>query len=103
MDILKRIEDIRKTRGLSVYELAKRCGISKNTIYRWYTKNYTPTLDSLQEICEKGFNMSLVEFFAGDSNIIVVDDEIKQLIESWTMLSDIQKNAIIEIMKSYKK
>ena len=69
MDILQRIKEIRESRSMSVYELAAKCNISKNTIYRWYTKNYTPTLDTLQIICEKGFNMQLVEFFAVDCDL----------------------------------
>lgn len=62
MDILKRIKDIRETRNVSVYELAKKSGIAHNTIYRWYNMNYTPTLETLQVLCEKGFEMSLQNF-----------------------------------------
>ena len=103
MDILKRIKDIRESKNMSVYELSKRCGISKNTIYRWYTKNYTPTLDTLQHICEKGFDMSLVEFFAVDSDLIPATEEIKEIIGIWTTLTSSQKQAIKQIMLSYKK
>lgn len=102
MDILKRITDIRESRGMTIYELAKRSGINKNTIYRWYDNNYTPTLDSLQVICEKGFGMSLVEFFAVDCELIPATPEIKELVEIWTTLNDVQKEAIKQIIKSYK-
>ena len=103
MDILKRITDIRESRGMTIYELAKRSGINKNTIYRWYDKNFTPSLDSLQVICEKGFGMSLVEFFALGSELIPATPEIKEIIEVWTTLSDVQKQAVMQIIKSYKK
>lgn len=103
MDILQRITDIRKAQGISVYELAKRSGIAKNTIYRWYTKNYTPTLDSLKIICEKGFNISLSEFFATDGDFIAITPELKELIDIYTTLNNEQKQAIKQVILSYKK
>ncbi len=102
MDILQRITDIRKSKGLSIYELANRSGIAKNTIYRWYSKNYTPTLDSLQIICEKGFGISLVEFFAIDTELLPVTDEIKEIVNLWINLNDAQKQAIKQILLSYQ-
>ena len=102
MDILKRITDLREARGMTIYELAKRSGINKNTIYRWYDHNYTPTLDSLQVICEKGFEISLMEFFAVDSKLIPATPEIKEIVEIWSTLNDVQKEAIKQIIKSYK-
>ena len=103
MDILKRIDDLRKSRNISFYELAKRSGIAANTFYRWYSKGYTPTLDSVKAICEKGFGISLAEFFVSDSNLIEVNDEIKGLIELWTTLTDKQKEVVLELIKSYKE
>lgn len=102
MNILDRITEIRNSKHMSVYELANKCGISKNTIYRWYNKNYTPTLDTLQTICEKGFNISLVEFFAVDCDLIPANDEIKELISLWTTLSDNQKKVVRQMMLSYR-
>ena len=91
MDILQRISEIRTAKGMSVYELAQKSGISKNTIYRWYSKNYTPTLDSLQVICEKGLEISLVEFFAIDTQLIPATPELKEIVELW-MNYPIDKN-----------
>lgn len=88
---------------ISVYELAKRCGIAKNKIYRWYSKNFTPSLNTLQIICEKGFEMSLSEFFAPDGNVVVLTPDIKELLDVWTTLSKEQKNAIKQVILSFKK
>ena len=103
LDILQRITDLRVSKGMSIYELANKSGIAKNTIYRWYSKNYTPTLDSLQEICEKGFGITLVEFFAVDTDLIPATSETKEIIDLWINLTDTQKQAIKQILLSYKK
>lgn len=103
MDILQRITDIRKMKNMSIYELADKCNISKNTIYRWYSKNYTPTLDTLQIICEKGFDMQLVEFFAVDCDLIPATNETRELFEVWSTLNKNQKQAIMQIINSYRE
>ena len=103
MDILQRIKDIRKARGMSVYELANRSGVDKNTIYRWYSKNYTPSFDSLQLICEKGFEMHIAEFFAIDGELIYATPQIKEIIQLWTPLTEEQKKVVKQILLSYKQ
>lgn len=91
MDILDRITELRKAKGISIYELAKKSGISKNTIYRWYSKNYLPSLDTLKVICEQGLNITLVEFFAVDTELIPTSPELKEITELWTRLNESQK------------
>lgn len=102
MDILKRIEDIRKARKMSIYELAKKSGISHNTIYRWYTLNYTPSFDSLMEICEKGFNMQMIEFFAIDSELIPATEEFKEIANLWFKLNNRQKQTLKQMLLSFQ-
>ena len=102
MDILQRIKDVREARKISVYELAKKSGISHNTIYRWYNMNYTPTLETLQILCEKGFEISLAEFFAVDCDMIPATPDLKEIAEIWTTLDAKQKEVIKQIILSYK-
>ena len=101
MDILKRIDALRSARNLSFYELAKRSGIAANTFYRWYSKGYTPTLDSIKAICENGLHITLAEFFACESNLIEVNDETKTLLQYWTILTSEQKAVVFQLIKSY--
>ena len=103
MDILERIKQIRETRQMSVYELAERSGIARNTIYRWYSHNFTPSIDTLQLICEKGFEISLAEFFAIDSDVVVATPENREIFEIWLSLSETQRQAVKQIIQSYRK
>ena len=66
MDILKRIDDLRKERGWSMYRLADEAGITQSTIANMFSRKTLPSISTLQEICQ-AFNISLSEFF-GDSN-----------------------------------
>ena len=103
MDILSRIKELREIRGMSVYELSKKSGVSMNTIYKWYNKNYSPSLETLKAICEKGFNIKLIEFLAVDSNLIPASDETKEIFDIWNSLNEEQKQLIKNIMISYTK
>ena len=98
------VRDIHAIGGVEtfVYELAKKSGIAHNTIYRWYNMNYTPTLETLQVLCEKGFEISLAEFFAVDCDMIPATKDLKEIAEIWTSLDSKQREAIKQIIYSYK-
>ena len=73
MDVLARITKLRLNRGWTDYELAKRSGLPQSTISSWYTKNMTPSVSSLENIC-KGLGISLSQFFleedSGEATIL---------------------------------
>lgn len=102
MDILARITEIRLAKNMSVYKLAEKCGIAKNTIYNWYSKNYVPSLTTLQNICEQGFEISMCEFFAKDCNLIVSTSQTQQLLDDWQLLTDSQKQMVLQLISSYR-
>lgn len=87
---------------MSIYKLADKSGIARNTIYNWYSKHFTPSLETIQLICEKGFDMTLGEFFTLDSDILLIKDkETKELFEKYSLLTDTQKLAVKQIIYSY--
>ena len=102
MDILQKIKSIADTRGMTFYELSKKCGFSDNTVYRWYEKNYTPTLDSLNIVCEKGFNISLGEFLAEDCQLIPATAKVKEIVDIWVALSDKQRELVLQFIDALR-
>ncbi|MHA7880268.1 MAG: cupin domain-containing protein [Saccharospirillum sp.] len=68
MDVGERLKAIRKQRGLSQRELAKRAGVTNSTISMIEKNSVSPSVSSLKKVLQ-GIPMSLVEFFAdeGDS------------------------------------
>ena len=103
MDVLSRIKELQTTQGISTYELAKKSGIAVNTIYNWYRLNYSPTLDTLQILCEKGFGITMAQFFAMNDEIVVATPEMMEMFHNWTMLNDEQKEAVRIMIASYNK
>ena len=66
-DILKKLDKLRKEKGLSIFKLTELAGLSENTIYNWYNKGSKPTIEALKAVCDV-LNVSLSCFFAETIN-----------------------------------
>ncbi|MCQ4348606.1 cupin domain-containing protein [Pseudomonas stutzeri] len=65
MDVGARLQAIRKLKGLSQRELAKRAGVTNSTISMIEKNSVSPSISSLKKVLG-GIPMSLVEFFSMD-------------------------------------
>ena len=65
MDVGARLHAIRKLKGLSQRELAKRAGVTNSTISMIEKNSVSPSISSLKKVLA-GIPMSLVEFFSMD-------------------------------------
>ncbi|MBA1273127.1 cupin domain-containing protein [Stutzerimonas azotifigens] len=65
MDVGVRLQTIRKLKGLSQRELAKRAGVTNSTISMIEKNSVSPSISSLKKVLS-GIPMSLVEFFSQD-------------------------------------
>ena len=65
MDVGARLQAIRKLKGLSQRELAKRAGVTNSTISMIEKNSVSPSISSLKKVLG-GIPMSLVEFFSLD-------------------------------------
>ncbi|UVE17688.1 cupin domain-containing protein [Pseudomonas sp. LS44] len=63
MDVGVRLQSIRKLKGLSQRELAKRAGVTNSTISMIEKNSVSPSISSLKKVLS-GIPMSLVEFFS---------------------------------------
>lgn len=94
MDVLERIEDLRKKKGWSKNYLAMESGLTQSTLNNLYSRNTEPKLSTLRAICG-AFRISLSDFFKQEEN----DDELIILVKS---LSDENKAALLQLLKNIK-
>ena len=84
MDVGVRLQSIRKLKGLSQRELAKRAGVTNSTISMIEKNSVSPSISSLKKVLA-GIPMSLVEFFSVDfeensaTQIVYKADELTDL------------------------
>ena len=89
MDVGVRLQSIRKLKGLSQRELAKRAGVTNSTISMIEKNSVSPSISSLKKVLA-GIPMSLVEFFSLD----VEPDNQSQVVYRAADLTDICSGAI---------
>lgn len=100
MDVVKKINELRIKKGLSIYELALRTNLSRETVYSWLNKSTYPTLKTIEEIC-RALEISMAQLFC-EGKLIEVDSETKKLYDSFIFLSKDQRQLIINLINSYK-
>lgn len=100
MDILERLRELQQQYGWSDYKIAKEAGISPNTVSNIYRRNNVPRIETLELLCD-AFGITMSQFFA-DNDLLEVTPELKDLFEKWSSLSDEQKSALWQIMRTYK-
>ncbi len=91
-----RIRELRKNYnggiGISQEELAKKIGVTTNTVSRWETVTYKPSIEDLEKLA-RFFKISILEFFPQDQKQNQPDDRIMGLLRAAQALpaSDIEE------------
>ena len=101
-DVLEKIEKERLSRGWSEYTLAKNSGITSSTISTWYRRNLQPSISSIEKIC-KGLDISLSQFFSSQEQSVNLTSSQQEILEVWKYLNENQKEATINMIKSFVK
>ncbi len=98
--IIKRIDELRKLKGWSKYQLAKCIGVSSNSVYGWYRTGAMPSLSNVERICE-AMNITIEQFFCGVGSYSINEEENK-LLQDWFLLSELERGAIFKIIEVFK-
>ena len=102
MDVLKKIELLRKQRGWSKNNLAMEAFLTQSTINNLYSRETEPKLSTLRAICG-AFGITLSEFFKDDTETLAQSKSIdEEIIKKIALLSEEQKKALLVILNSIK-
>lgn len=66
MNTVNRVKELADERNLTLYALAKKCGISHSTLINTQARGGQLTIDTLERICQ-GLGITMAEFFAEKS------------------------------------
>jgi transcriptional regulator with XRE-family HTH domain len=99
MDILTKITDLREKRHWTVWRLAEESGVDQSTISAWYNKGRCPSIVSLERICE-AFGITMAQFFIEGPAVVDLTREQAELLETWSALSQNQKEVILSLIKN---
>lgn len=96
IDVRTRLKQLMDERGLNLYSLAKRSGLSWNTIKNIFVRSTNPTVTTLSMICD-GLGISLAQFFE-DGGETTLTAEQQHLLNRWNQLNDREKQAISNVV-----
>jgi len=99
MDILKRVEQLRDSRGWSNYRLAREANIPEGSLNTLFRLHSFPTIPTLEAICA-GFGITLSQFFAEGDEAIILCAEQKEMLDKWNSLAKNQRIALLEFLKT---
>ena len=91
MEVLEKIEQLRKEKGWSINYLAMESGLTQSTLNNLYSRNTEPKISTLRAICG-AFGITLSEFFKEEEN----EDELIRRVKT---LSKENKTALLQILK----
>lgn len=95
MDVLARIDELRKEKGWSVNYLALEAGLTQSTLNNLYSRKTEPKISTLRAICE-ALGISLSDFFKEESSS---DDELVRKVKA---LSEENKAALLQLINHIK-
>ena len=98
MDIHARLQQLLRERGWTEYKLSKECGLAQSTIGNIFRRNTLPSIATLEMIC-KGFGITMAQFFA-EGEMVELTPELKEVFESWMVLTPVQKSAVLQMLKA---
>ena len=94
MEVLEKIEMLRKEKGWSINYLAMESGLTQSTLNNLYSRNTEPKISTLRAICG-AFGITLSDFFKEEEK----DDELIRRVKN---LSKENKQALLQIVRNLK-
>ncbi len=79
--VADRIRELRMKEKLSQEVLAQRIGVATNTISRWETGTYEPTLDDLERLA-RALSVSILSFFPAPDRPDEKDEKVTALLRA---------------------
>jgi len=98
-DIVKRIDVLRRGKGITQKDLAKAIGISKSAVYKWGKSSSLPSLENIENVCMV-FGITVEQFFNGMGT--VENKSEQEFLDAWRMLTDLEKSAIERVIAAFK-
>lgn len=81
MEFSEKLQELRKSRGLTQEELAEALFVSRTAISKWESGRGYPNIDSIKEIA-KYFSVTIDDLLSGEKVISIAEQENKSNIQS---------------------
>lgn len=98
MDVLSKITFLRKQRDWTIWKLSEESGVDQSTISAWYKKGRSPSISSLEKICD-ACGITMAQFFT-ENNTVELTVSQKEMLDNWNVLNKEQKEIMLLLVKN---
>ncbi len=99
MNISKKLKDIRKTKGISVYKLSQLSGVSETHIRDLERGDRNPSIDTLYKLSVP-LGISLSELLNETGDVSYLNEKEKTLINCFRCLTGDKADALLAFLKT---
>ena len=101
MDIVKRLNNLRLERNLSVYRLSELSGLNQSTLANTFSRGIVPSIVNLEAMCQ-AMGITLSQFFNDGEEVQTLTVDETNLISEYRKLTPTAKKAISDLLKEFK-
>ena len=98
MDVKKRLEELLKIKGWTMYRLSKEADLAWSTVRNVFKRGTDPTIGTLEIYC-KALNISLSQFFDVDRHCGLTEEQHK-LVDMWSVLDEKDQHTVMNLLES---
>lgn len=98
MNVLDKITMLQNERNWTAYRLSQESGIPQTTISSWYKNGTTPSIPTLERICD-AFHITMSQFFS-DGEPVEITMEQRNLLQVYARLSKYQQMLLFNFLDS---
>lgn len=102
MDIIKKLNELRLERNMSVYRLSEISGINQSTLANTFSRGTVPSITNLKIICES-LGITLSQFFSTDETSVLMTPEEYEIFTKYKKLPNDTKNIVNMVIDNYAK
>lgn len=91
--IYAKVDELRRTKGLTIHEMAKKAGVSYSAIYKWRDRQSAPSLALLESLSEV-LGVHIINLLVKDDDMVYLPEWQKEIFDKITVLSNNQKQLL---------
>ncbi len=100
INLLDKIQSLRRAHHWSEYELSLQSGVPQTTISAWRKKQQIPSLYSLEKICT-AFDISLSALLADENEPLALTANDREFLQQLHLLTPAQQISFLQLLESF--
>ena len=102
MDVIKKLNELRLERNMSVYRLSEISGINQSTLANTFSRGTVPSIVNLEIICN-ALGITLSQFFSTDETSVIMTKKEVETFTKYKKLPQDIKEVVDNVINEYAK